>query len=290
MGRFKDYKVLAAVLGILVAAGPVLWLSGWLQKQGDAEVSVTASWTVGNIDLQIGRAVAVLDALAARGVNGCGEPQLELLRRSLLTAGPVKELSVVSTHGQTLCTDRGSAMAPRDGDLGSADAQIPTVLLDVVQLGASDERMLRVRRMMSSSRGVAGGAAAGRSCCCPRWRPTAAVSLVTPALRSPTIRLIGVGGIRHGCGFAARSLIAEPRAAPSAMASSSPPRWRRDGAFATYDDLRRLGDGRHRPAGADHPGLAALIVPRRAAPAPFYEIERALGAGSSSPTTSRSST
>ena len=112
MGRFKDYKVLAAVLGILVTAGPVLWLSAWLQKQGEAEVSVAASWTVGNIDLQIGRAVAVLDALAARGVDGCGEPQLELLRRSLLTAGPVKELSVVGTHGQTLCTDRGSRWLP----------------------------------------------------------------------------------------------------------------------------------------------------------------------------------
>ena len=64
MGRFKDYKLLAAVLGILVTAGPVLWFSAWLQKQGEAEVSVAASWTVGNVDVQIGRAVAVLDALA----------------------------------------------------------------------------------------------------------------------------------------------------------------------------------------------------------------------------------
>jgi hypothetical protein len=32
LARFKDYKLLAAVLGILVTAGPVLWFSAWLQK------------------------------------------------------------------------------------------------------------------------------------------------------------------------------------------------------------------------------------------------------------------
>ena len=72
MGRFKDDKLLAAVLGILVTAGPVLWFSAWLQKQGEAEVSVAASWTLGNVEVQVGRAVAVLDALAERGVDGCG--------------------------------------------------------------------------------------------------------------------------------------------------------------------------------------------------------------------------
>ena len=86
MGRFKDYKLLAAVLGILVTAGPVLWFSAWLQKHGEAEVSVAASWTVGNVDVQIGRAVAVLDELAARGVNGCWRGPRHLSRSRLPSA------------------------------------------------------------------------------------------------------------------------------------------------------------------------------------------------------------
>ena len=151
MGRFKDYKLLAAVLGILVTAGPVLWFSAWLQKQGEAEVSVAASWTIGNVDVQIGRAVAVLDELADRSVDGCGAAQLEVLRQSLLTAGPVKELSIVGPNGQTLCTDRGDPFAPCEL-ISSAPTANPMILLDVVQLGASDERMLRVRRLMSLSR------------------------------------------------------------------------------------------------------------------------------------------
>ena len=52
MGRFKDYKLLAAVLGILVTAGPALWFFAWLHKHGESEVSVAASWTVGNVDMQ----------------------------------------------------------------------------------------------------------------------------------------------------------------------------------------------------------------------------------------------
>ena len=85
MGRFKEYKRLAAVLGILVVAGPVLWVSGWLQKQAEAEVSA-AAWTLGNVEVQIGRAVAVLEELAERGVDDCEVPRLELLRKSLFTA------------------------------------------------------------------------------------------------------------------------------------------------------------------------------------------------------------
>ena len=69
MGRFKEYKLLAAVLGILVTAGPVLWFMSWLQKQGEAEVSVAASWTISNAEFQVGRAVASLEALAATGVR-----------------------------------------------------------------------------------------------------------------------------------------------------------------------------------------------------------------------------
>ncbi len=273
MGRFKDYKVLAAVLGILVAAGPVLWFSGWLQKQGDAEVSVTASWTVGNIDLQIGRAVAVLDALAARGVNGCGEPQLELLRRSLLTAGPVKELSVVGTHGQTLCTDRGSAMVPHVV-ISAAPTADPTVLLDVVQLGASGERMLRVRRMMSLSR-VSLAALLPAALLLPQVAPDGSrfTGYARIALADDTV--IGVVGsamdpdLQEGL---IASRVRSERHGFVVTAAMAP-----DGAFATYDNLRRLG--------VVVTGLlaliilvAALIVPRFERH-PFYDIERAIGAG-----------
>src|SRR6185437_13145169 len=55
--RFRQHKVLAALLGMLATAGPALWFTSWLQRKGETEVSVTANWTIGRIDLQIGQAV-----------------------------------------------------------------------------------------------------------------------------------------------------------------------------------------------------------------------------------------
>ncbi len=186
MARFKDYKLLAAVLGILVTAGPVLWFSAWLQKQGEAEISVAASWTIGNVDAQLGRAVAALDELAGRGVDSCGAAELELLRRSLLSAGPVKELSVVGVDGQTLCTDRGGSIASREV-VSSTPTADPSILLDVVRLDANPERMLRVRRLTAS--GVSLAAILPAELLLPQSHPTGAGSPATPALRSPTTPL-----------------------------------------------------------------------------------------------------
>ena len=274
MGRFKDYKLLAAVLGILVTAGPVLWFSAWLQKHGEAEVSVAASWTVGNVDVQIGRAVAVLDELAARGVNGCGEAQLDLLRQGLLTAGPVKELSILGMHGQTLCTERGGPIAPREV-ISSAPTANPIVLLDVVQLAANDERMLRVRRLLSSSR-ISLAALLPPELLLPQVAPdgTRFSGYARIALADDTV----VGAVGSAVDADMRKDLVAGRVKSeryglvvTAAAMGL------DGVFATYDDLRRVG--------MVVTGVlalvilvAALILPRLERH-PFHDIERAIGAG-----------
>ena len=274
MGRFKDDKLLAAVLGILITAGPVLWFTAWLQKQGEAEVSVAASWTVGNADAQIGRAVTVLDALAARGVDGCGAFQLELLRTGLLAAGPVKELSVVGTHGPTLCTDRGSLFTARE-TIASAPTANPNVVLDVVRLVGSDERMLRVRRLVSSSH-MSLAAMLPAELLLPQVAPdgTRFTGYARIALADDTI--IGVAGSDRDATLRDGLIASRVRsdryglAVTAAMAQDAP--------FATYDDVRRIGMA--------VTGLlalivlvAALIVPWRDRHSPFYDIERAIRAG-----------
>jgi hypothetical protein len=151
VARFKNDKLFAAVLGILLVAGPGLWLSTWLLKRGQPEISVAASWTVGNFEAQVDRAVAVLDELAEWGVDGCGPPELARLGRSMLTAGPVKALSVLDAGGQTLCTDRGVSLAHHEL-VSSTTTANRDVRLDVVRMAAGAEPMLRVRRQLSSSR------------------------------------------------------------------------------------------------------------------------------------------
>ena len=274
MGRFKDYKLLAAVLGILVTAGPVLWFTAWLQKHGEAEVSVAASWTVGKVDIQIGRAVAVLDELAKRGVDGCGEAHLDVLRRGLLAAGPVKELSIVGAQGQTLCTDRGGPPAPRDV-ISSAPTANPTILLDVVQPAANDERMLRVRRLLSPSR-VSLAALLPAELLLPQVAPDGArfSGYARIALADDTV--IGAVGSATDANMRKDLIASRVQSARYGLIVTAVAMGH-DGVFATYDDLRRVG--------MVVTGLlaliilvAALIVPRLERH-PFHDIERAIGAG-----------
>ncbi|MBX9776096.1 MAG: EAL domain-containing protein [Xanthobacteraceae bacterium] len=273
MGRFKDYRLLAAVLGVLVTTGPVLWFYTWLHKQGEAEVSVAASWTVGNVDVQIGRAVSVLETLAERRINGCGDAQLELLRRAMLTAGPVKELSVVSPQGRTLCTDRGDAIASREV-ISSAPTADPRILLDVVRLDAGDERMLRVRRVMPSSR-VSLAALLPAELLLPLVTPGGSrfAGYARIALPDDTV----VGGLGSDIDAALRDGLMASRARSDRYGLVVTTATARDSTLATYHDVRRVG--------VVVTGLLALIIlvgalllPRRERH-PFYDIERAIGAG-----------
>ena len=57
---------------------------------------------------RIGRAVATLDELAARGINSCRAAHVDALRQTTFATMPVKELSIVAPDGRTLCTDVGN--------------------------------------------------------------------------------------------------------------------------------------------------------------------------------------
>jgi sensor c-di-GMP phosphodiesterase-like protein len=220
---------------------------------------------------RIGRAVAVLGALAERGVDDCGVSRIELLRRTLLTTGPVKELSVVDAHGQTLCTDRGNSIAPRQV-VSSVPTENPNILLDVVRLG--DERMLRVRQLAPASE-IALAALLPAELLLPQVAPdgTRFVGYARIALADDTIVAV-VGSsmdvaLREGIiGGSARS----DRYGIAVSAAAA-----RNGVFATYDNLRRVI--------MIVTGLlavivlvAVLIVPRHERNDPFRDIERAIGA------------
>jgi sensor c-di-GMP phosphodiesterase-like protein len=274
VGRFKDYKLLAAVLGILVTAGPVLWFSAWLQKQGEAEVSVAASWTIGNVEAQIGRAVEVLDELAALAVEGCRPAQLELLRQRLIKAGPVKELSIVGSNGQTLCTDHGASFIARE-QLASSPTADPAIVLDVVRVAGGEERMLRVRRLNPSGR--------------PSLAALVPAELLLPNVAPDGTRFTGyaritladetlVASVGSDMDAALREGLIASRVRSDRFGVVVTAAMVRNGVFATYDDLRRIG--------MVVTGLlamiilvAALIVPWRERNNPFSEIERAIGTG-----------
>ena len=272
MGRFREYKLLAAVLGILVTAGPVLWFTSWLQKQGEAEVSVAASWTIGNVESQVNRAVASLEALVNAGADGCGPVEVELLRERLSQAGPVKELSIVAPDGETLCTDRGLAFVRREV-MASTATSIPEIVLDVVRVG--EERLLRVHRVTPPGQ-PAFAALLPAELLLPHVAPdgTPFTGYARITLSDDTI----VAVVGSDMDQALRDGLIASRVRSERYGLVVTAAMVRNGVFATYDDLRRIG--------MVVTGLlalvilcAALIMPWKERNNPLYDIERAIGAG-----------
>jgi sensor c-di-GMP phosphodiesterase-like protein len=273
VARFKTDKLFATVLGILVVAGPVLWISTWLQKRGETEISVAASWTLGNFEAQIDRTVAVLDELAERGIEDCGPANLERLGRGVALAPPVKELSLLADDGRMLCTDRGISIA-RPEVLASVATANPDIILEVIRPAASAEPVLRVRRLLPSRSSLA--ASLPTELLLPQVAPdgTRFVGYARIALADGTV----VGTTEpHGSALASETLDASrtqsERYGVVVTATTG-----QDRALATTDDLRRVGI-----AVTGVLGLivlaATVILPWRDRKHPFYDLDRAIGAG-----------
>lgn len=273
MFPFREFKWLAAVVGILIAAGPVLLFTSWLQRQGDAEVSIAASWTIGNAELQIGKAAAALEALAAKGVDGCRPAQIETLRQQLFRSGPVKELSVTGPSGQTLCTDQGQTFVRRAA-LSSMLTGDPELVLDAVRMADAIEPMLRVRRASQGKPGLA--AILPANLLLPQVAPDGGPfqGYARIALSDGTvIGAVGTQAEAEGTEGLIATKTRSDRYGFTVTAAMV-----RDGVFATYEDLRRIGVVVTGVLALVILG-AALILPWRERSNPYFDIERAIAAG-----------
>jgi sensor c-di-GMP phosphodiesterase-like protein len=192
----------------------------------------------------------------------------------MLTAGPVKALSVLDAGGQTLCTDRGVSLAHHEL-VSSTTTANRDVRLDVVRMAAGAEPMLRVRRQLSSSR-------ASLAAVLP-------IELLLPQVASDGTPFAGFVRITFSDGTIVgatepRLTAAETEALDNSSIQSSrygavvTAAMARDSAIASRGDLRRIGMA--------VTGLlvlillvTALMVPWSDRAHPFHDLERAIGAG-----------
>jgi len=269
---FQKYKWLAGVLGILLTVAPLLWLTSWLQTQGEAEVAITARWSIGITDLTISETVTSLNELASRNVDSCQPSHLEQLRKTEFASAHIKELAIIGTQGQTLCTELGGSFAARD-ILASAATSNADTMLDVVRIMDTDERLLRVRRLA------------------PRGRPALAAllraDLLLPRVMPEGLPFSGYARMTLADGTlvatsGTESAVREGHVISRMQSGRYGPvvtvAMQRSGVLANYDDLRRIG--------MVMTGLfavvilvCALIVPLRQRHNPHSEIEKGLIAG-----------
>jgi sensor c-di-GMP phosphodiesterase-like protein len=269
--KFGRHKFVAAALGIVLAVAPVYWFTSWLERQGEAEASVAANWSIGFIDLTIDGVVARLAELAKNGIDACTPANVETLRQSVFASGPVKELALVGPSGQTLCTDLGASFAPRD-IVASAATSNRNIMLDVVRLVGRDDHVLRVR-FLTPQRKPALAALVPVELLLPRMAPNGGPlpGYATMTLADGT--LVGTSGDETGSMQQPDYISGRARSeryGPIAIVTMQ-----RRGTIASYDDLRRIGmvvSGMF----ALTILTCALFVPWRQRRNPVAEIEAAL--------------
>jgi sensor c-di-GMP phosphodiesterase-like protein len=270
--KSKTYNVLAAVFGIVIAALPVYWFNSWLEEQGSSEVLVAANWSVGFLDMTIDGVVANLETLASRGLDSCNAANVDTLRQTVFVAGPIKELAVVGSDGQTLCTDAGSAFVARDV-LASAATSKSDIMLDVVRLAGRDDHLLRIR-LVKPQRKPALAALVPVELLLPRIAPGGAPlpGYVRVTLADGT--LIGTSG--DVTGSVQQNDYISAHAQSERYGARATVTMQRSGTIASYDDLRRIAivfSGLFALAIL----LGAILIPRRRQRSnPMAEIEAAL--------------
>ena len=235
-------KIVAAVLGTLIAGAPVVLFNAWLNKQGDAEVAITSAWALESSEMRLGQAIAALQELSARGVNSCRPSHVEAMRQAALLTGPIKQIMLLASTGEVICTDPG-AIVLRQEVLTSTAIADSNILLDVIRLSDRGERFLRIRQ-------------SGRPDKSNLDRPSLAAlvpaSLLLPQASTQDGRRLGYARIAMSDGTPVGDSGAAPEPATQGaqflhtLRSKQYPlvisvSMSRTGVVANYEDLRRIG-------------------------------------------------
>ena len=146
---FTRQNIAAITVGVLVAGTPLVafnfWLSGVIDRQGQAETDSSAQRAVALADARIDQVVSALNRLAAVKVDSCEPAHLEAMQRAAFATAAIKEISIVSPEGNALCGYRNGSFGQRR--ILSSEPLTTTGIftLDVVQI-ADGQRMIQLRR------------------------------------------------------------------------------------------------------------------------------------------------
>ncbi len=144
-------KLFVAIgIGVVLSGPPVaalnLWLGSVVERQSIEELDLSARRHMALAEARIAKAISTLDDLAARNIDSCRVSSVDALRQVTFQTMPVKELSIVSADGRTLCTDVGNQPEQRKVVSSEPLAANSQLLLEMVRLGERPERWLRIRR------------------------------------------------------------------------------------------------------------------------------------------------
>jgi sensor c-di-GMP phosphodiesterase-like protein len=128
------------------------WSSQYIEWQGQEEVSLAAKRAIALSEKRLGSVVAGLKDLADRGIKSCGADHVKAMHETAFAISPIKEVAIVNSDGETLCTNLGIPLGHRDivsRPVATSDADF---VIEVVRIDGRDDPMVRIRRIVSNGR------------------------------------------------------------------------------------------------------------------------------------------
>ena len=101
-------KIVAVVLGILIAGVPIVLFNVWLNRQADDEAASTSAWALGSSEMRLGRRLRCFRNLPRGASTSCRPGHVEAMRQAALLTGPVKQIMLLGSNDEVLCTDPGA--------------------------------------------------------------------------------------------------------------------------------------------------------------------------------------
>jgi sensor c-di-GMP phosphodiesterase-like protein len=136
--------------GVLLLGLPAavfnFWLNGMVERQAQEELDLAARRTIALTESRISRTIAILDELASRGVSSCEPAHLDALRQATFATAPVKELSVIASNGNTLCSSLGGMLERREVIASELMVKNGIVDLEVIRIGDNPGQIIRIKR------------------------------------------------------------------------------------------------------------------------------------------------
>ena len=146
---FTRRNIIAIAVGVLLAGAPLaafnFWLNGLVDRRGLEEVDTSVKRAIALAESRVTQVIAMLDGLAARGVDSCQPGDVAAMRQAAFDTMPVKEIGVVGPDGQTQCTHLGLPLGERQLVSSEPLAGASWYTLDLIQL-ENGQPMVRLRR------------------------------------------------------------------------------------------------------------------------------------------------
>lgn len=154
---FSSRKLIAIAVGILLAGAPIaslnFWVDGLLARQSSNDAETFARRSIELATMRLGSALAKLDNLAERGVDGCRPDQIAALKEATLSDPWVKQFALLGPAGQAFCSDFNLTDVIQV--LSSRKVQGTDAEIEVVQLGDKPARLMRLVRPVGPANSLA---------------------------------------------------------------------------------------------------------------------------------------